>query len=103
VAELTRLLKRVDAQFCSGSETDICDAHAALLANETKYKDNSEVMWRLAKSFRNLSTLEEKKGNEEKKKKYIFDGKIIFKFRYSSNCYGMDNLADISEPQILPK
>jgi hypothetical protein len=72
--ELTELLRRVDAQFCSGEETEILAAHSSLLEARHKFPLNAEILWRLAKSHRNMATLEEKKGNPDMKKHYIFEG-----------------------------
>ena len=51
-------------------------AHEALLVGIEQYPDNAEVLWRLAKSYRNLATLEDKRGNADLKKENIFQGKL---------------------------
>ncbi|KAF2354329.1 Tetratricopeptide-like helical domain [Trinorchestia longiramus] len=73
-SELTELLRRVDAQFCSGQEEQMQSAYEQLQhATQHEFPDNAEVLWRLAKSCRSMATLEEKRGNLDKKKEYIFE------------------------------
>ncbi|XP_047738852.1 regulator of microtubule dynamics protein 1 isoform X2 [Hyalella azteca] len=88
--ELTELLRRVDAQFCSGEEAEILAAHASLLEARHSFPLNAEVLWRLAKSHRNMATLEEKKGNLDMKKHYIFEAYVYAEKSLSIN----DNSAD---------
>lgn len=49
-------------------------AHSTLVFGEQSYADNAELLWRLAKSSRNLASLEERAGNPEGKKQHIFEG-----------------------------
>uniref|UniRef100_A0A6A7G4G1 Regulator of microtubule dynamics protein 1-like n=1 Tax=Hirondellea gigas TaxID=1518452 RepID=A0A6A7G4G1_9CRUS len=74
---LTELLRRVDCQFSSGLEGDIEQAHATLLEAEKTFQENAELLWRLAKSYRNLASLEEKKGNTDLKRSYIFEAYVF--------------------------
>lgn len=40
----------------------------------SQHHNNAEFLWRLAKATRNMSCIEEKHGNLEGKKTYIFEG-----------------------------
>lgn len=49
-------------------------AHSALEEGARQYPDNAELLWRLAKSHRNLATLAEKRADMDAKKQHIFKG-----------------------------
>lgn len=70
--QLSRLLEQVDS-LVEGCEEDQTQAYNLLKAEEQLYCKNAEFLWRLAKSTRNMSCIEEKHGNLENKKTYIFD------------------------------
>lgn len=51
--------------------------HATQFPSVFQYHQNAEFLWRLAKATRNMSCIEEKHGNLEGKKSYIFEGNLV--------------------------
>ncbi|XP_076054787.1 regulator of microtubule dynamics protein 1-like isoform X2 [Oratosquilla oratoria] len=69
--QFVELFEQVD-RLMEGSKEDQVAAFKMLQQYEEENKDKAEFQWRIAKSFNNLSVIEEKLGNEEQKKDYIF-------------------------------
>lgn len=70
--QLNHLMEQVDS-LSEGCEEDQTQAYNVLKAEECLYCKNTEFLWRLAKATRNMSCIEEKHGNLEGKKTYIFE------------------------------
>ncbi|XP_050733017.1 regulator of microtubule dynamics protein 1-like isoform X2 [Eriocheir sinensis] len=69
---LSRLLEQTDS-LTDGCQEEQRRAYNLLKNEENVYHQNAEFLWRLAKATRNMSCIEEKHGNSEGKKAYIFE------------------------------
>lgn len=70
-SELSMLLRNVDV-LLEGTPDDHKRSYNLLIENEIRYSENSEFLWRLAKSTRFMAAIQDKNGDKKGKEEYVF-------------------------------